>query len=132
MCQTLIKVNQLLKNSNGGATLWKWRCCEISFSGSKSPVTKIEVEPRTVHSFGWLTLIFLLREITLDKTEYLKAYSQFWDNFWKTKVLWQRWKIVFCFNLTSVFVLKIFNFFLDFFGNVEKWLDMKDKVNFKI
>ena len=32
----------------------------------------------------------------------------------------------------SLFVLRYLNVFPDFFGHVEKWLDKKAKVNFKI
>ena len=34
-------------------------------------------------------------------------------------------------TLKALFVLKIFKFLYSIFGHVEKWLDKKDKVNFK-
>ena len=36
------------------------------------------------------------------------------------------------FILKAVFVLKIFKILLCCFGHIKKWLDWKDKVNFKI
>ena len=41
-------------------------------------------------------------------------------------------KNVFYFILKALFVLKIFKFLSWFFGRVEKRLDLKDEVNFKI
>ena len=41
-------------------------------------------------------------------------------------------KNVFYFTLKAVFVLKIFKFLPWLYGHVEKLLDQKDKVNFKI
>ena len=38
----------------------------------------------------------------------------------------------FHFTLTTLFVLKMFKFLSWLFRHVEKWLDSKDKVNFKI
>ena len=40
-------------------------------------------------------------------------------------------KNAFYFTLKALFVLKIFKFLSSSFGHVEKWLDQKDKVNFK-
>ena len=34
--------------------------------------------------------------------------------------------------LKALFFLKILHFCPDFFGHVEKWLDKKNKINFKI
>ena len=41
-------------------------------------------------------------------------------------------KNTFYFILKALFVLKIFKFLYSLFGHVEKRLDLKDKVNFKI
>ena len=41
-------------------------------------------------------------------------------------------KNAFYITLKAVFVLKIFKFLSQYFDHVEKWLDYKDKVNFKI
>ena len=41
-------------------------------------------------------------------------------------------KNAFYFILKALFVLKIFKFLYSLFGHVEKRLDLKDKVNFKI
>ena len=41
-------------------------------------------------------------------------------------------KNAFCFILKALLVLEIFAFFSGLFGYVEKWLDKKTRVNFKI
>ena len=41
-------------------------------------------------------------------------------------------KMLFIFSLVALFVLKIYNFLSGNFGHVEKRLNYKDKVNFKV
>ena len=41
-------------------------------------------------------------------------------------------KNAFHFTLKACLVVKIFKFLSSLFGHVEKWLDQKDKINFKI
>ena len=41
-------------------------------------------------------------------------------------------KNYFYFNLKALFILKVFKFLPVLFGHVKKWLNDKDKVNFKI
>ena len=62
---------------------------------------------------------------------YLKAHSQVWDNLWQLKAFKNDEKYFF-FHLKSLdFFLEIIKFFF-IFGLVEKRLDLKDKVSFKI
>ena len=41
-------------------------------------------------------------------------------------------KYAFYFTLKAFSIIKIFKFLSWLFGHVEKWLDLKDKTNFKI
>ena len=52
--------------------------------------------------------------------------------FLETESLLKMMKNVFYFALKALFVLKVFKFLSDFFSHIEKLLDKKIKVNFKI
>ena len=60
---------------------------------------------------------------------FLKMHSQVWDNFWLIKPF-KNEENAFYFTSRALFILKVFKFSFWLFGQVAKWLDKKDKVNF--
>ena len=62
----------------------------------------------------------------------LKGHSQVKDNFFATENPLKMIKNAFYFTLKAVLVLKIFKCISCIFSHIEKRLNYKDKVNFKI
>ena len=61
-----------------------------------------------------------------------KGLHWVWDNFWLLKTLTKRWKILFILCLKAVFILEIFTILFRHFSYIEKRIDKKVMVNFKI
>ena len=62
----------------------------------------------------------------------LKAHSQVWDNFWQLKKVLKWWNMFFISSQTHLSFSRYFKFSPDLIGQVEKRLDKKVKINFKI
>ena len=76
----------------------------------------------------------LFEQITLSdfkkwSTTALQTLSQFWEKFWKPKALLKCPKMFFTLNTLLVLILTFLSWI---FSHVEKRLDQKNKVNFKI
>ena len=95
-------------------------CNYILFSSWKVKINQINSYFRIIAS---LTLWSLSRTLTFQKKFF----------FFFNGSLFKMMKNAFYFILKALFVLKIFNFLSWLFGHVKKkWLDSKEKVNFKI